>query len=186
MEVPGVSYTKMSASNKYFYHWVWAVSWFFCHFESIWKMAVAVDHPVPGSDKILAPFWPRMASLSLIWFGNGPTLEVFSRSDWNFLCIKTTWEQHHEFGCSSKAVVPFSWCAGIACWLILDQSSQYTWPNLPHQIRAAGPWSLILDPWFLIFVPWSLILDLCSLIPNQFGCMKWAGVAAANLGGGWD
>ena len=50
MEVPGVSNTKMSASNKYFYHWVLAVSWIFCHFKSIWKMAVAVDYPVTKYD----------------------------------------------------------------------------------------------------------------------------------------
>ena len=48
LEVPGVSNIKMSASNKYFYHWVFDVSSIFGRFQSIWKMAVAVGHPVPS------------------------------------------------------------------------------------------------------------------------------------------
>ena len=57
LEVPAVPNTEMSAFHEYFYHWVWVVSWIFGHFESIWKMAVAVDHPVAACNNGWYKIW---------------------------------------------------------------------------------------------------------------------------------
>ena len=104
----------------YFYYWVWVVSWIFGHFESIWKMTVAVDYPVAQIylqylhvfPSLLLPFWQmkRQSCFSCSHWQEAIYLWRMHRDVWNQVTTveTSTWTCKNQWLAKSWAGESFA------------------------------------------------------------------------------